>query len=76
MISDAALKEFKEIWLKEFGLEISDSEATDEAVNLLTVFNAVYRPIKEEWANEYDGRTNTLENQPISTSCKSGAARR
>ncbi|MBI3046444.1 MAG: hypothetical protein HYY86_02850 [Candidatus Harrisonbacteria bacterium] len=54
MISNEALKEFKKIWLEEKGTEISDAEAMDEASNLLTLFNAVYRPVKKEW----------LENQP------------
>ena len=47
MISELALKEFKEIWLDEFGTEIPNEVAVEEAINLLTMFNVVYRPLKE-----------------------------
>lgn len=76
MISDEALLEFKRIWADEFEEEISDEVAMEEAVNFLTMFDAVYRPIKQEWIDEYeDENANGTENQPISTSCKSGAAK-
>jgi hypothetical protein len=76
MISDEALLEFKQIWVDEFGEEISDEVATEEAINLLTMFDAVYRPIKQEWITEYeDENANDVKNQPISASCKSGAAK-
>ncbi len=61
MLSTEALQEFKEIWKQEFGEEISDEFVMDEAVNLLTMFNAIYRPIKEEWLSEinYERTTET-----------------
>ena len=62
MISDAALKEFQEIWREEIGTEISDEQAMEEATQLLTLFDAIYRPIKKEWAKQYDNETN-LQNQ-------------
>ena len=55
MLSKEALDEFKVIWRKEFGTEISDQEATDQAINLLTLFNAIYKPIKREWVEQKDG---------------------
>lgn len=48
MLTKKALEEFKEIWKMEFGEEISDQKATEEALNLLTLMDAVYRPIKKE----------------------------
>ena len=54
MISDAALREFKEVWLAEFGFEIPDEVAVEEAINLLTMFNTVYRPLKESDVDEYE----------------------
>jgi len=51
-----ALQEFKEIWKQEFGEEISDDLAIEEGINLLTFFNAIYRPIKEEWVKDYDNK--------------------
>jgi hypothetical protein len=60
MLSTQALQEFKEIWRLEFGEEISNDFAIEEAVNLLTMFNAIYRPIKEEWLSEnYERKTET-----------------
>lgn len=52
MLSEKAIKEFKEIWLREFGEEISDKKALEEGIKLLNLFNAVYRPIKKEWLND------------------------
>jgi hypothetical protein len=52
MVSEQALKEFKMIWLEEFGEEITDKKALEEAVALLTMFDAIYRPIRKEWVEE------------------------
>lgn len=49
MISEQALREFKEIWSEEFGEVLPDNIALDEAINLLTMFNHTYRPIKKDW---------------------------
>ena len=55
MISEAALRDFKKIWKEEFGgEEISDKLATEEAANLLTLFNAIFRPVKKDWAELAD----------------------
>lgn len=47
MLSKQALEDFKEIWRKEFNEEISDQKATEQAINLLTLMDAVYRPIRK-----------------------------
>ena len=49
MISETALQEFKKIWLEEFGEEISDEKATELGINLLTLFDHIYRPVKKSW---------------------------
>ena len=49
MISDAALQEFKKLYVEEFGEEISDERATELGVNLLTLFHHIYRPVKKDW---------------------------
>lgn len=54
MISEQALQEFKVIWKKEFDQDISDKEAAEQALNLLNLFDAIYRPIKKESLNEYE----------------------
>ena len=52
MLSNKSLEEFKKIWREQFGEEISDEKAAEEAINLLTIMDAVYRPIKKEWLKE------------------------
>jgi len=47
MLSQKALQDFKKIWQEEFGEKISDESATGKAVNLLTLFDAIYRPIRK-----------------------------
>lgn len=64
MISDPALREFKEIWLDEFGVEISNEVAIEEAMNLLTMFNAIYRPINREWLEDYENAHGTHHEKP------------
>ncbi len=54
MLSKEAIEEFKKIFREEKGVELSDEEAMEEATALLTLFNVVYRPIKKEWADEFD----------------------
>ncbi len=57
MISQQALKEFKEIWKEEYGNDISDEFALEKAVNLLTLMDAIYHPVKKEWLNKQDNAT-------------------
>jgi hypothetical protein len=54
MVSEKALQEFKTIWREEFGEDISDEKALEEATALLTMFDAIYRPIRKEWAEEFE----------------------
>ena len=58
MISQTALQEFKKIWFEEFGEEISDERATELGINLLMLFNYIYRPIKKEWLEEFSDDKN------------------
>lgn len=54
MLSEKALEDFKGIWREQFGEDISDEKAAEEAINLLTMFDAIYRPVKKEWMDDYD----------------------
>lgn len=54
MISEKALAEFKKIFKEEKGIELSDEEAMEEAIALLTLMNVVYRPIKKSWLEEFE----------------------
>ncbi len=55
MLSEAALQAFKEIWREECAEEISDEQAAVLGINLLTIFNATYRPVRKDWLK---GKTN------------------
>ena len=48
MLSTTALQEFKEIWRQEYGDDISDDFAVEQAISLLTLFDSIYQPIKTE----------------------------
>lgn len=54
MLSDKALEEFKKIWREEKGEDISDEKAAEEAINLLTLMDAIYKPIKKEWLKDFE----------------------
>ncbi len=57
MISKHAFEEYKQIHREEIGKAFSDDVLFDEATNLLTLFDRVYRPIKKAWLKEYGQRT-------------------
>lgn len=44
MLSEQAIKEFKEIYLKEEGVALSDEEATKKATNMLNLFKTLSKP--------------------------------
>ena len=52
MLSQPALDEFKKMIKEEYGLELPDSEVLELAVSLLSLFDAVYRPIRKDWNDE------------------------
>jgi hypothetical protein len=52
MISEKALRDFKAIWKEEYGETISDQVAMEEAVNMLTMYDKIYRPVKKEWIED------------------------
>ncbi len=54
MLSKKALEDFKTIWHEQFNEDITDEKATEEAINLLTLFDVIYRPIKKEWVDELE----------------------
>ena len=47
MLSEKAVKEYKEICRQEFGIELSDEEARDKAEKMFRMFQVIYRPIKK-----------------------------
>ena len=46
------IEEFKKIYKSKTGQEISDQDALESATKLITLVKAIYRPIKQEEANE------------------------
>lgn len=58
MLSQAALFSFKQIWKEEFGEEISDEKAAELGINLLTLFDAIYRPVPKSWLGDTSENTN------------------
>ena len=52
-LSKEAIEEFKEIYKKVFGEEISDQEAYEQGSRLLRLFKAIYRPIPKSKAEKF-----------------------
>ena len=48
MFSREAILEFKKIWEKKFGEDISDQEALESATSLINLMRIIYRPMKKE----------------------------
>lgn len=62
MLSKQSIQEFKEIWKKKHGEEISDEFAMEQAINLLTLFDIICRPIKKEWNDDYENQLRRNKN--------------
>lgn len=56
MLTKQALEEYKQLHREETGKVLPDDVLANEAINLLTLFNFVYRPIKKAWLQEYGQR--------------------
>jgi len=51
-LSINAITDFKKVYQKKFGVNLTDSEANEKGVELLEFFSLVYKPIpKNEYAN-------------------------
>jgi len=48
MISRKSLDEYKQIWKEQYNEEISDDEALESAIKLLTLIKAIYKPITQQ----------------------------
>jgi hypothetical protein len=44
MLPKEAINQFKKIYLKEFGVSLSDQEATQKAYDLINLFRVVTKP--------------------------------
>jgi len=53
-LSQQAIEEYKAIYKKEFGEDITDAEAEEQGMKLLRLFKIIYRPIPKAWSKEYD----------------------
>ncbi|KKQ85184.1 MAG: hypothetical protein UT08_C0009G0018 [Candidatus Woesebacteria bacterium GW2011_GWB1_38_8] len=53
MLSRQAIDEYKAIYKKEYGKDITDAEAEEQGMKLLRLFKIIYRPIPKGWPKEY-----------------------
>jgi hypothetical protein len=53
-MTDQALADFKKLWKDEFGEDLTDAIALEEATAIVTLFSTIYRPIKKEWLDDID----------------------
>jgi len=50
-LSQQAIEDFKKVYKKEYGEDISDAEAEEMATRFLRLFNLIYQPIPEDAQN-------------------------
>ena len=53
MLPKEAILEYQAIYKKVFGKDISYAEALEKGMELIKLFQLIYRPIKKEWVNKY-----------------------
>ena len=61
MLWEAALQEFKKIWFEEYGEKISDEKAAELGINLLTLFDQIYRQVKKNWLRDVSEKQNKIK---------------
>lgn len=47
-VSPKALEEYKKIYRKQFGKDISDADALEQATKLLRLMEIIYKPMTKE----------------------------
>ena len=57
-LSREAIKEFKDIYYKEFEERISDEEAQEMGASLLSLFRVIYRPAPEAGEQNPEDKNN------------------
>ena len=60
-LSKKAIEEYKAIYKKEFGKDITDAEAEEQGMRLLRLFQIIYKPIPKSWVKKqnYEETTKT-----------------
>lgn len=48
MVSEQALIKFKELYFKKYNIQLSDEEATEQAISLLNLMKVLTKPKKKE----------------------------
>jgi hypothetical protein len=56
MISREAVLEYREIYKKVYGKEISYNEGLEQGTRLLRLFRIIYRPIPKAWINKSNNK--------------------
>ncbi|TKJ35665.1 MAG: hypothetical protein CEE38_13710 [Planctomycetes bacterium B3_Pla] len=64
-LSKEAIREFKDIYYKEFKEKISDKEAQEMGANLLSLFEIVYRPISKPNTQEPGDRRKRQSSESV-----------
>ena len=54
MLSKMAIDEYKRICQEELGQALPEDIVIEQATALLSLINAIYRPIKRKWLEDYD----------------------
>lgn len=63
MISKEAFDEFKAIWKRNFGEDISDAKALESATKLVRLMEIIYRPMTREQFEAGEKRRKELAEQ-------------
>ena len=54
MLSEKDIAVFKQIYLEEFGIKITKTEAFEQALKLLNLMASIYRPMKKKENEEVE----------------------
>jgi len=59
MLSKEALKEYRELFLKEFNEELDDEATAEFALATLIFMETIYEPVMKSWMDDYRERKNS-----------------
>lgn len=57
-LPDEAVEEYRELYKKQYGEELSLEDAREKAEGFLNFFKTIHKPIKKEWIEQYKRKKN------------------
>jgi hypothetical protein len=70
MPSEQSITKYREIYRKQYGIEISIEEATEQSQRLLNLARVIFSPMPKNWLEQYKKLfIERIDNHPMDKKC-------